>query len=127
MFAPTTFRQQFPEFRDPAQYSDAVLEFWAEVAGSLVGERWGDLRDYGVSLVVAHHLVIAFRNQESAAAGGNVGEAKGPLASRTVGDVTNTWHSSAVTEQGAGFWNATTYGQQYIRLARMMGAGGMQL
>lgn len=128
MFVAETFRQQFPEFSDPELYSNAVLDFWSGVAGALVNvDRWAQLYDHGVSLVLAHHLVIADRNRAASEAGGTPGEVKGPLNSRTVDKVTNSWNSGAVSEEKAGFWNSTTYGQQYIRMARMIGAGGLQL
>jgi len=128
MFVAEIFRQRFPEFRDPALYPNAVLDFWAGIAGAIVnGDRWGQLHDHGVSLVLAHHLVIAGRNKEASEVGGTPGEVKGPLNSRTVDKVTNSWNSAAVSEKDAGFWNSTSYGQEYIRLARWIGAGGIQL
>jgi hypothetical protein len=128
MFVVETFRQQFREFSDPELYEKPVLEFWAAVAGAVVNaDRWANLSDYGVSLFVAHHLVLSRRNEEAAAAGGTPGEVKGPLASRSVDSVSNSWNSGAASEEDAGFWNSTSYGQRYIRLARMVGAGGIQL
>jgi hypothetical protein len=128
MFTPSEFRKQHPEFSDPALYSDAVLGFWSGLAGTFLQEdRWGALRDYGISLFVGHHLVIARRNEDAAAAGGTPGEVKGPLTSRSVDSVSNSWNSGAASEEDAGFWNSTSYGQRYIRLARMVGAGGIQL
>ena len=39
---------------------------------------------------------------------------------------TRSFHSydtATASEEGAGFWNLTVYGQEYIRQARMVGAG----
>lgn len=128
MFAAETFRQQFPEFSDPARYSNAVLDFWAGIAGALVNpDRWAQLSDYGVSLFVAHHLVIARRNEEAEAAGGTAGEVKGPLTSRTVDKVSNSYDAGKATLTNAGFWNMTSYGVRFYQLVRMIGGGGVQL
>lgn len=128
MFSPSEFRRQFPEFSDPGLYSDPVLGFWSGIAGALLNTaRWGELLDQGVSLFVAHHLTVARRNEDASAAGGTPGEVKGPLTSRSVDKVSNSWDASQVSMTDAGFWNMSSYGIRFYQLARMTGAGGIQL
>lgn len=125
---PAQFRADFPEFADTAKYSDASVEFWLIVSASLVNpERWGVLTDQGVELCTAHHLVLAARDQASAIIGGIPGQVNGPQSSKAVDKVSASYDTGAATIDDAGMWNLTTYGVRYLTLARMMGAGGMQL
>ncbi|ACR28704.1 DUF4054 domain-containing protein [Burkholderia glumae] len=122
------FRQTFPEFGDATQYSDVVVQIWLTVAVSLVNPlRWCELTDIGVGLVTAHHLALAARDQKTAAVGGVPGAAAAPQSSKSVDKVSASYDTSAVTLDSAGFWNSTMYGIRYLTLARMMGAGGLQV
>lgn len=123
-----TFRTDFPEFSDTAVYSDAQVEFWLNVAVSLVNPCvWGELTNQGQELVAAHHLVLGARDQKAASVGGIPGLVNGPQSSKSVDKVSAGYDTGAVTIDGAGFWNMTTYGIRYITLARLFGAGGIQL
>lgn len=125
---PSDFRTYFPEFSDTTKYPDSQIDFWMTVAGSLVDpDRWGVLTDQGVSLVTAHHLAVASQDQAVASAGGTPGEVKGATASKSVDKVSVGYDTKSVTIDGAGFWNMSKYGIRYLTLARMFGAGGLQL
>ncbi|MBV8159131.1 MAG: DUF4054 domain-containing protein [Dyella sp.] len=125
---PEQFRQDFPEFNDTTKYPDATVQLWLTVSISLVNpDRWGVLTDQGIELVTAHHLALAKRDQDAAAAGGTPGEVKGPTSSKSVDKVSVSYDTGAVTLQDAGFWNQTTYGVRFLTIARAMGAGGLQL
>lgn len=123
-----TLRANFPEFVDSAPYTDAAIAFWLALGTTLLpADRWGTSLDFGLQLFVAHHLVIGKRDAEAAAIGGAPGEIKGVLTSRTVDKVTQSWDAGTVTLTDAGFWNMSTYGVRFLQLARMIGAGGIQL
>jgi hypothetical protein len=125
---PTQFRSNFPEFSDATRYSDAMIQMWLTVAASLVNEcRWMELTNIGIELVTAHHLVLGVRDQTAATVGGVPGEMTGPTASKSVDKVSKSYDTGAATLDDAGFWALTTYGIRYLSLARMMGAGGMQI
>lgn len=125
---PTTFRQAFPEFANTALYSDTMVSTWITVATSLVNPlRWMELTDLGVELVTAHHLALSARDQNAAAVGGVPGTMTGPTASKAVDKVSTSYDTGAATLDNAGFWALTSYGIRYLSLARMMGAGGMQI
>ncbi len=122
------FRRDFPEFADTARYPDSTVSFWLTVSESLVNPcRWGVLTDQGIELCTAHHLVLAARDQQAAAVGGIPGQMTGPLSSKAVDKVSASYDTGAGTIDDGGFWNLTTYGVRYLTLARMMGAGGIQL
>ncbi|MBN9359824.1 DUF4054 domain-containing protein [Herbaspirillum huttiense] len=123
-----TFRQHFPEFEDAGIYPDAQVTFWLTVAENLVNRvRWGGLADQGVELVTAHHLVLARRDELATSVGGVPGLMTGPQSSKSVDKVSASYDTNAATVDGAGFWNLTTYGVRYASLAKLFGAGGLQV
>lgn len=128
MPTPADFRAAFPEFTDSTVYTDPQVLFWFSVADKLLNaERWYDLIDQGKFLFTAHHLVIALRDQKSAAAGGVAGGIQGAVSSKSVDKVSVAYDNSRAQYDDAGFWNLTTYGLQYWNLVKMVGAGGIQL
>lgn len=122
------FRAAFPEFADIVRYPDAQITFWGEFAETMVIEcRWGTMWSKGVMLYVAHEITIAAQNQKAGVIGGVPGQFNGPANSKTVGSVTVGYDTQSTTEKDAGWWNSTIYGKQFIRLARIFGAGVVQL
>ncbi len=110
------FRAAFPEFASTVTYPDAMLDFWLTVAGGYVDAIvWDALYTAGMSLCLAHHLVIAHNNSA-----GDPG-ASGLISSQSAGDVSVSYDTNAASEDKAGQWNLTSYGKQYIRMARLIG------
>ncbi len=127
-----SFRQSFPEFQDPGRFADSAINLWLAFSSSLVNSTvWnsdgGTLADLGVQLVIAHHLVLAERDGKASAAGGTPGVVTGPQASKSVDKVSVSYNAGAVQLDGAGFWALTSYGLRFLTIARMVGAGGVQL
>ncbi len=123
-----SFRTSFPEFENSAAYPDDQVEFWIGVAGQLVSEdRWGTLYDFGVELLVAHNLTLGRRDQVAVAGGGVGGASGGVVSSKSVDKVSVSYDTGAATFEGAGDLNTTMYGIRWNRLARMFGAGGLQV
>ncbi|MGI4812808.1 MAG: DUF4054 domain-containing protein [Janthinobacterium lividum] len=128
MTTPAQFRTDFPEFSDSATYSDASIQMWLTVAASLVNaRRWMELTNLGVELVTAHHLAIGSKDFRAATIGGLPGQVSGPMSAKSVDKVSASYDTAAVTEEGAGFWNMSAYGIRYLGLAKMLGAGGLQV
>lgn len=122
------FRVDFPEFADEDVYTDTQITFWNTVAEKLVNEdAWTTLYDFGVSLLIAHNLVVQKRNEKTAAVGGTPGVASGSTSSKQVGDVNTSYDTQNSSEKDAGMYNSTSYGQQFIHYARLFGAGAIQL
>ncbi len=122
------FRTAFPEFADTAVYPTTQISFWAALAEKLVlPSVWGTCRDQGVQLYVAHEITLAAQSKKAAAVGGVPGNQGGIANTKTVGSVTVGYDSTSTSEKDAGWWNLTTYGKQFIRLARIFGAGCVQL
>lgn len=123
-----TFRTEFPEFADSSVYPDAQITFWATVAeAQVLLNIWGALQTQGVKLYVAHEITLAQQNFKAASNGGVPGSSGGIANSKTVGSVSVSYDSNSTSEKDAGWWNLTTYGKQFYRLARIFGAGCHQL
>jgi hypothetical protein len=124
----TQFRSNFPEFADTTAYPNTQITFWATVAEKMVIENvWLDMYETGVSLYVAHELVLARQNVLTAATGGLPGQGGGIASSKTVGSVNVSYDPNTTTEKNAGFWNLTNYGKQFYRFTQIFGAGCIQL
>lgn len=121
-------RTNFPEFASAVNYPDGLINFWLGLAYKLLpAARWFDVLDEGVQLYVAHNIVLEYQAAVAAHNGAPPGTATGPVTSKSVDKVSVGYSVGETSEDGAGNWNYTTYGQRFIRLARMMGAGPVQL
>lgn len=123
-----TFRTNFPAFADATRFPAGMVEYWLGLAAKLVNaDRWGNLTDDGIKLFAAHNLVLERQAMDSAANGGTPGMSRGVINSESVDKVSVGYDTTAGIELDAGHWNLTIYGTRFIRLARMMGMGGIQL
>lgn len=122
------FRASFPEFADTAVYPDPMILVWSTLAEAQVLECvWKTVQPLGVQLYTAHELTLAAQNVRIAAFGGIPGTSGGIANTKTVGSVTVGYDSVTTGEKDAGYWNLSNYGKQFIRLARIFGAGAIQL
>lgn len=122
------FRAEFPEFASVTDYPDAMITFWSTLAEKMVVLAvWGELYATGVKLYTAHELVLARRNAQAGVAGGTPGIFTGAASSKSVGGASISYDTTSATEKDAGWWNLTTYGRQFWRLAQMLGMGCIQL
>lgn len=132
---PELFRSLFREFAEPDVAPDDAINFYIGLAQnflngseSSVGQRWDATSlDYGIGLFVAHHIAISQRAVATAQAGGVPGEVKGPSTAKAIDKVSQSYDTKSVTWENEAFWNQTQYGVRLIDLARMFGAGGVQL
>ena len=121
-------RTDFPEFSSSTSYPDAVVNFWLGVAGNmLIASRWGSMLSVGIELYAAHNLVLEAQAALTTAVGGIPGVSKGPVSAEGVDKGSVSYDSVTASESGAGNWNLTTYGSRFIRMAKMFGAGGLQI
>jgi hypothetical protein len=103
-----------------------MVNFWASIAEKMLDlSRWGDLYTQGQSLYVAHNLSIQRRNIAGAGSGGST--VTGAISSKSVGSVSVSYDNQVATMPNAGQWALTDYGLQYLQLARLIGAGAVQL
>ena len=125
----TVFRTTFPEFSDDTRYPSTLITFWASIGDTMLNtDRWGDIRDQGLQLYVAHEITLSVMNQAAGAIpGGAPGTGTGVISNQSVGGVSVGIDTQASIESYAGHYNETNYGRQFIRLAKMVGMGGAQV
>lgn len=123
------FRTDFSEFADTSKYPDALVALWLTVALAQVqnADRWSTLLPTAQELVAAHYLVLATRDRLAAANGGTPGAPLALVTAEAAADLSTAYDVTALLLENAGLWNQTSYGQRYFSLARMIGAGGIQL
>lgn len=126
---PSSFRANFPEFASTAAYPDSQIIYWLGIGTLLLRpDRWADVLDHGLELFTAHHIALSAQAVKAAAAGGTPGANTGVTTSKAVDKVSVSYDAASTTlDMGAGHWNATVYGVQFLMLARMAGSGGWQL
>ncbi len=129
---PATFRLDFPEFSNTSSYPDAMINFWLGIAVTRLTPaqgRWGDLFIPGLELFTAHFVSIQALNQLQAATNGGTGipgMQRGAISSESA-EISASYDVAAVTIEGAGQWNLTTYGTQFIELSNLVGMGPIQV
>ena len=112
----------FPEFSNVTTYPVARVNFWLSYAINFVNTaRWGNVASQGIALYTAHLLVLDAGNQAQQ------GVVTGVDTGESADGISYSVDAASVTIAGAGLYNSTTYGIQYIQLAQMMGAGGLQV
>jgi uncharacterized protein DUF4054 len=125
---PAQFRTDLPEFADESQYPDSMIQTWLTVSGNLVDPvRWGTLTITGQELATAHYVVMAARDQTAANAGTEPGRPAGLRTQKSAAGLSASYDYTATVVEGGGAWNQTSYGQRYFSIARLMGAGGLQI
>lgn len=134
-----TFRADLPEFASIAFYPNSAVTYWLAIGGLLLNtDRWGlgadvavspptTAYDFGLEMFAAHNLVLERQAAQKASNGGLPGLNTGPVSAMSVGSVSISYDTAAGVEADAGHWNLTTYGTRFIKLARMFGAGGLQM
>lgn len=105
-----------------------MIEMWSGLAERQVRSCiWKETTTLAQRLYTAHCIVIDAQNTKAAASGGVPGTSGGIANSKSVGSVSVAYDSVTSSEKDAGWWNRTTYGQQFYRLVRVFGAGVIQL
>ena len=123
------FRIDFPEFADSKQYPDSAITYWLAVATLLLNPCRipPEIIILAAELYIAHNILLEAMDTQTALAGGWPGVNKGVVNSETPGEVTVSYDTAPSVEPDAGHWNLTRYGTRFIRLARMAGAGPVQV
>lgn len=122
------FRIDYPEFADTTLYPDSGVNYWLTTAALLLpAARWLTVLDLGTELFTAHNLVLERKAQAEAVNGIPPGVTTGPVSSKSVDKVSVSYDTGSAVVLDAGHWNNTVYGTRFIQLARMFGAGPVQV
>lgn len=127
-FTVKAFRAAFPEFADTTKYPDQMINFWYNLAKDMVQIcRWKTQWLTGIYLYIAHEITLQATSVKTARVGGTPGQNSGVPSQKAVGGVSASYDSQSNSEKNGGEWNLTNYGKQFLRLARIFGAGAIQL
>lgn len=122
------FRSDFTEFANTTIFPDSTLNYWLNVAAMMLKpSRWGSMLSVGLELFVAHNAVLEAFAVRGVAAGGLPGLSKGAVSAESVDKGALSYDTASTLELDGGNWNLTVYGSRFLRLARMMGAGPIQI
>jgi hypothetical protein len=122
------FRTDFPEFASTTKFPDGWIDFWAKFADNLLpANRWGNLLEMGSELLIAHNVTLQRMDMDSANAGQAPGTGDGLASNQGAGSVSLGIDTQATIEDTGGNYNATMYGVRFLRMARIVGIGGLQL
>lgn len=130
------FILDFPEFSNTALYSQSGFNWCARLAALMLTPAWGgpadagqpySIYDIGTELIIAHYLAQGAKNKLAAAAGGIPGLNRGIISGETVGPVNISYDTANAAMEDAGQWNLSTYGTQFVQMARLIGAAPTQV
>ena len=123
------FRETFgTAFQDRNRYTDANVTLYLTIAANVLPvDRWGDWYAAGLGWFTAHFVVLDARADEYAAKGQLPGFMVGILTSKSVGGASAGYDVSSGMEMDAGHWNLTDWGRRFLRTARMVGTGPIQV
>ncbi len=114
-----TFVGVFPEFGDGRGFTPEQIDFWLGQATALYGDDgFGVQTALATMLYAAHNLTLAAATSRK---GGAASVA--PVNSKSIDKLSVGYDTGALNLQGAGEWNATTYGRRLLQIARAFGAG----
>jgi len=116
------FIAAFPEF---ASSPTTSVSFWlAQGYSQLDSFRLGAQIDYAAMLFAAHNIALGNQAALAASGGSAIGNVAAPMQSKTVGPVSAAYDTTVASIEGAGQWNATSYGQRLYPLLRGASLGG---
>lgn len=124
-FSIDDFRALYPKFNT---VSDVVMEAWLQIAhASLIEARWGSYWRIGMGLFIAHHLTLLENPKTAETIEG--GLSRGVASSKSVTDMSISYDVASIAAECAGWgtYGQTTYGQQLVQFAKLVGKGGMMV
>ena len=108
----------FPQFNDLNKYPQRMIDFWWNYSMKQINsQRWGRLYNEALQLLTAHNLLLASEQ----------GVMNGLDTGMSVDVESYTVEVNALLIKDGGLFNKTNYGIQYKQLARMIGAGPLQI
>jgi Protein of unknown function (DUF4054) len=83
--------------------------------------------DFATELFVGHNLVLERRAQDEADMGAAPGVTTGPIASKSVAQVSVSYDVAIAAVEGMGDLNLTIYGTRFAKLVKMFGMGPISI
>lgn len=124
------FLEMYPQFGGLTELSEDVIQVFVNLASSCLSyARWADSWRVAMGWFVAHYCTLYLQASVPAGSGAKavVGAAmaRGVQVSKSAADVSVGYQQFTTGWEQWGVWNLTSYGQQLIQIASLMGLGGM--
>lgn len=137
-FAIEDFLEVYPQFGQDSKGNYnvplIVLEMYLDMANSCIKKnRWHSKWKFGMCLYIAHFCTLHLQSMVDVDLGAKgiaeASKSQGLETSVSVGDVSVSTDYSIATANITGYtgWGLTSFGQQFISLARLVGKGGMYI
>ncbi|VFR20220.1 hypothetical protein ANDO1_1708 [plant metagenome] len=111
---PADLKTRYPEFSD---VDDARVKALMDEAALEMSVRvWGRLYAVGLLALAAHKLKVSSRKR----GGDGAGALPGPMTSKKAGEIQVGYASAPMTSTDDAYFAGTAYGQQYLRLRRLV-------
>ena len=125
------FLAAYPQFGG-GTVPEVMLKAWVNMAQSSIHKaRYHDAWEICMGLYIAHWLTLylqtAAKADDAVQKKITAGLAKGLQSSKSAGDISVSYDFGSINEDFAGWgtYKLTSYGQQFVTLARMHAVGGM--
>ncbi|ETD72966.1 hypothetical protein V757_01080 [Pelistega indica] len=110
------FKLRYPEFKDTD--ANAVGFFMEDADAEIDKARWGKLFKRGLFALTAHLIQLANQAKETG------GAAAKDVVSETAGSLSVAYAPTATTTDSSTY-HLTAYGQEFLRLRKLVGIGFM--
>jgi len=119
------FLSYFPEFSNVTLYPIHMVDTWIVPAVEQMNQyRFGNQYNLAVCLYIAHNVALSARELQAAISGkAIVGDTRGPVAGKSIDKVSVSYNNAAASIDGAGAYNATSYGQRLYKLIQSFASG----
>lgn len=124
----------FPQFTGLVDNSFVLDQFIAMANTVVLEARWFEQWKFGMALFIAHWLTLYLQSANGgpdATAAQVIGAAqvRGLQTSKSVDSLSVSYDVNVLVQgiEGWGMWKSTSYGMQFITIARMLGKGGMYI
>lgn len=109
---------------------EEALEIFLGMANTnILQSRWFEKWKYACALYVAHYATLylqTYKEQSENLQEASEGRPTGLISSTSLGDASISYDNSIITQSlnKWGIWAATSYGQQLVNEAKLIGVGG---
>jgi|HubBroStandDraft_1064217.scaffolds.fasta_scaffold66269_3 hypothetical protein len=119
----SSFVTVFPEF---AGSSSGAVAYWLGVASTTLAPwRLGANYDLAAMLFAAHNIALGMTAVAATANGANPGAPSAPMTSKSAGGLSASYDAGLTAVEGAGAYNATSYGQRLWKMLESAAMGGL--
>lgn len=126
MITSSDVRTRYPEFESSTVYPDARIDMYiGDAVADLNEQAWSTHYDRGLLALTAHFLSMG----QKQLSGDGLAPSASNVTARSIGDVSVSFGGAAMaaTDVLMNGYMATIYGQEFMRLVYLYGAGALTI